>query len=110
MLYDLADTFEELGRGCAVHLEADLELDLTEGEPMVRYYPDGSGYPGSPPTCELSSVTVTEVWGDTYHYHRADRPEWFELLDRVMANRLESHWDDYGDRYLERASEELAYR
>lgn len=33
--------------------------DYEEGEPMVRYYSDGSGYPGSPPSFEWDIITIT---------------------------------------------------
>ena len=35
---------------------ADVEYKATKGEPMVMYYKDGSGYPGSPPECEVQAV------------------------------------------------------
>lgn len=31
------------------------------GEEMVRYYPDGSGYPGSPPECEWEILSINSV-------------------------------------------------
>ena len=39
-----------------VWLEA--HYDYTEGEDSVPYYPDGSGYPGSPPRVDLYKVTA----------------------------------------------------
>ena len=30
--------------------------DLDKGEPQVRYYPDGSGYPGSPASFEATEI------------------------------------------------------
>lgn len=35
---------------CEDSISASVRVD--PGEPMVRYYPDGSGYPGSGPTIE----------------------------------------------------------
>ena len=32
--------------------------EYTEGEKEVRYYPDGSGYPGSPPELNIWKVTI----------------------------------------------------
>lgn len=40
-------------------VDLELEFSYTPGEPEVRYYPDMSGYPGSPPEVELLSVVVT---------------------------------------------------
>lgn len=34
------------------HARVVVKCNVTPGEPMVRYYPDGSGYPGCPPTIE----------------------------------------------------------
>lgn len=57
----------------------EVEVGMDPGEPMVMYYPDGSGHPGSPPgpeeiissTCECpesSFVDQDKYWeavGDT---------------------------------------------
>jgi hypothetical protein len=34
---------------------------ITPGEKMVRYYPDGSGYPGSPPEIEFWGAMISEI-------------------------------------------------
>jgi hypothetical protein len=39
-------------------LELDIEGWYTPGEPEVRYYRDGSGYPGSDPELEIYSVSI----------------------------------------------------
>tara|TARA_Y100000310_G_C20366062_1_gene661241 strand:- start:152 stop:385 length:234 start_codon:yes stop_codon:yes gene_type:complete len=39
----------------------DCEFDYSPGEPMVMYYSDGSGYPGSPPDIELESIKIGDV-------------------------------------------------
>jgi len=38
-------------------IEFDVDFDYTPGEPMVMYYADGSGYPGSDPEIEINSIT-----------------------------------------------------
>jgi hypothetical protein len=35
---------------------ADIDYKATKAEPMVMYYRDGSGYPGSPAECEVHAV------------------------------------------------------
>lgn len=37
-----------------VNFQVDYYYD--KGEPMVMYYPDGSGHPGSPPSVEIEGV------------------------------------------------------
>ena len=36
----------------------DVELDYTPSEPMVMYYSDGSGYPGSAAEIEIVSMKI----------------------------------------------------
>jgi hypothetical protein len=57
-------------------------------EPMVRYYSDGSGYPGSPAEFEITDVEVTRAWGDTWNLERRDRPDWFKLLDKIIESKI----------------------
>jgi hypothetical protein len=35
-----------------------VEFDYSPEEPMVMYYPDGSGYPGCPAEVEITSVMI----------------------------------------------------
>ncbi len=49
--------------GVPALLEFELEYYYTPGEPMVRYYSDGSGYPGSPSEVEFSAI-CTKVDGE----------------------------------------------
>ena len=78
------DLFEEFG--CEV--EVELTFDVCPGEPMVRYYKDGSGYPGSPATAELREVKVVSVLGEVGETYRKDAPELFAWLDKTMSDRL----------------------
>lgn len=73
-------TLEELGRS---RIGVDVEVTgwFEPGEEEVRYYPDGSGYPGSPDSFEIEIVTVVRAWGETWEYSRRERPDWFEFLD-----------------------------
>lgn len=52
-------TIEEFNGDLCV--ECELEFEITPGEPMVRYYADGSGYPGSPAEVELIAVYVDSI-------------------------------------------------
>ena len=40
------------------HDDVDLEIDYiyTPGESSIDYYPDGSGYPGSPPVVDIQHI------------------------------------------------------
>jgi len=68
---------EELGKGLNTCLEIEIEYDYNPEEPMVRYYSDGSGYPGSPAYFEITHVKVLNYLTDTHEYVREDRPDWF---------------------------------
>lgn len=67
-------------RGCDEEYEYDYRI--TPGEPMVRYYADGSGHPGSGPEVE---VTESEFTGDVAPCGHAQ--DWDvvteEILDRA---------------------------
>lgn len=41
--------------------EFELNCSYSAGEKMVRYFSDGSGYPGSPPEVEILSVKLISV-------------------------------------------------
>ena len=77
---------EELGKGLNTCLEVEIDYDYTPGEPMVRYYADGSGYPGSDPYFEVTCVTVLKYTTDTHEFNREDRPDWFKALDEIALN------------------------
>jgi hypothetical protein len=40
-------------------VELTVEYDFIPGEPAVRYYTDGSGYPGTP-----DEIRITKIWDD----------------------------------------------
>lgn len=44
--------------------EFELTCSYSPGERMVRYFSDGSGYPGSPPEVEILSVKLLSVQPD----------------------------------------------
>jgi hypothetical protein len=55
-----------------------------KGEEMVMYYPDGSGYPGSPPSVEIEGVYVD---GETDIYELLSD----SVIDRIEEIILESY-------------------
>jgi hypothetical protein len=67
---------EEFG-GMFVTIAIDYEF--IPGEPMVRYYSDGSGHPGTPDEIHVTEVHVTSVSGETY--------------DKTYEELVESGWD-----------------
>ncbi len=89
-------------------LTVDVRYKSHPGEPMVMYYPDGSGYPGSPPEAELLGVCVTrwEVEGDDRR--RGSHWAWGEL-DRIASAIIESGWERYEELCLEDANEREEY-
>jgi hypothetical protein len=58
---------------------------LTPAEPMVMYYPDGSGYPGSPPDFEIESIEGDHLklieLIETLH-----KDIWEELSNKCLVN------------------------
>jgi hypothetical protein len=45
----------------SVQCEVEIEYDFSPGEKMVRYYPNGDGYPGSPPSVDLTDFNLISV-------------------------------------------------
>lgn len=89
-------------------LEVEIEADCQPGEPMVRYYRDGSGYPGSDPTAELLSAYVFrwDVGNDTRQRDPVGSWIW-EALDDIAYRHVEEKWTDYfEDVILEHITEE----
>lgn len=47
--------------GLSGEIKFEGKYNFSPGEPCVMYYPDGSGYPGSPPEFELYDFVPTNV-------------------------------------------------
>ena len=64
----------------------NIEYEYTEGEPMVDNYGDGSGYPGSPASIELYTVSV----------NGADITDIISvsILDEIREKLLDYHEDN----------------
>jgi len=86
-------------------LEVEVEFDYQPGEPMVMYYLDGSGYPGSPATAELIGVCVTDWTVADDERERDQSPIWSDL-DVLAEAHLDAGWDRYGNDCLESITEE----
>lgn len=90
-------------------LEVEVEFDANPGEPMVRYYPDGSGYPGSPPEVEITKVTVLEVTDEngTLARQSLSNPTYW---DCVADEFIEANFDGWiADALFEKADEDCSY-
>ena len=86
-------TRTELYLGLAV-LEVEITFDAYPGEPMVMYYPNGDGYPGSDPYAELITAKVVS-WEPNWAIRERDDDHWiWPLLDRIAFAHIEDHWSD----------------
>lgn len=95
--------------GVPATLEFELEYHYTPGEPMVRYYPDGSGYPGSSPeveftavctgiTCEDGEREVTKELAKSLGDWFVDRYSDDESIYEKVCEAVDSWEPDYDDR------------
>jgi len=64
-------------------VKVNVEYYYDKGEPMVMYYPDGSGHPGMPPSAEIQAVYAGDV--DIYELLSAD------MLDYIEQKIIEIH-------------------
>lgn len=85
-------------------LEIELEYDFNPGEPMVRYYPDGSGYPGCSPSAELVSVTVTLCDMANEQRKRCDHWMW-RAMDTLATELVNRDWDCFEEKCIEDAND-----
>ena len=98
-------------RTCTVEIECeingieglvtyDVTYEYTPGEPMVRYYADGSGYPGCPP--ELNVISAKQVSAVKYNgYDSIDVEEQIETDLKIFEDYCWEDMDDYYERYDE---------
>ena len=95
-------TLEELGHGSS--LEVQILYEHTPGERMVMYYPDGSGYPGSPPEVEFLSCHVFR-WGIDYDERKRGSSWVWDSLDRIAERIIRERWEHFRVGCLEDAAE-----
>lgn len=78
----------ELDNGMLVHVTLQMWLD--PGERGVRYYSDGSGHPGMPASLTYEGVIVEAIEGDGYKVDGIQKPDWFELLDDIIDDIIQT--------------------
>lgn len=54
-----------IGIGNIYACDVEIDIDVQPGESMVMYYVDGSGYPGSPPSAEITDFRVITVYWES---------------------------------------------
>lgn len=75
------------------YVEFTVGADWNEGEPMVRYYPDGSGYPGSPSYFEWDILKITKA--EAYDENGDEvEVELTEELKKKLTEALFKHISD----------------
>lgn len=83
-----------------VSLEVELEYDFTPGEKMVRYYRDGSGDPGCPPSADFVGAKVMQCDIDREQRRRCDHWIW-RALDVIAAELINRDWSNYQEKCIE---------
>lgn len=68
----------------------EIEFEYSPGEALVRYYPDGSGYPGSPPELNIIHVAVTSLSGGGWDKNRLELAEsgWLGYVDQLAFDEV----------------------
>lgn len=78
------ETLVNVGKS-ELDVEVLVKADCLPAEPMVRYYKDGSGYPGCPASVEITSLTAFSVTGEFGKVLRNQKNEdWFQVLDSFL--------------------------
>jgi hypothetical protein len=100
MNYTYDTTIEDLVEG--VGLDVEIEYKTYPGEPMVRYYPDGSGYPGSPPYAEIQRVRVLAVVTENFEAVRNQKPSpYWKLFDVLAEDYVFQRQGDYEEEIMD---------
>lgn len=98
--------------GEPLDLEFNLEYNFSPGEPMVMYYPDGSGYPGSPLEIEIYKAScenhfpefLCKQLSDWFLKYLDDSPIVRERIeDRICEDMEEARYSYDEDRDDDRA-------
>lgn len=107
-------TFEDENDIAPIKAEAfefSIDYDITPGERMVMYYPDGSGYPGSPTEVELIGFRCDKIDDSKpSNFNATLAAKWFKnyvesnetLRESIYESILdqpepEQDWDDISD-------------
>ena len=96
------------------YAEIEITYDAWPGEKMVRYYPNGDGYPGSGPGCEITDAHVTHLEDSKHVYVRdlVDRKSlggWLKDLDRLALEHVLKNEDEIVDILLKATSNYYYY-
>ena len=65
-------------------IRLEVLASVTGGEPMVMYYPDGSGHPGSAPEVEIEEILFEDV--DVFEIYES-----LGFLEEISALYLENY-------------------
>lgn len=83
-----ANVAREIGKHDQIVVEFEISADYLPGERRTW------DYPGSPDGFECVAIRCDKIRGfcaagdETYSFTRRERPDWFALLDQVMAARV----------------------
>ena len=90
------------GLGAGSSLQVELIYLYYPPEAPVRYYPDGTGNPGSPAWVQLigAHVRCWDVMGEIRP--RTDHWLW-QMLDEIAINLVEKNWEHFEDVCLQHA-------
>jgi hypothetical protein len=93
-----------------IDIEFDVSYIYDPPEEMVRYYSDGSGYPGAPEQLELYDIKCTKVYFEDHEVENPTEPlsgEMYDLFinneeiikERILQDIYDSYIDDLADKY-----------
>ena len=78
-------TYEDF-RG--IDIDFTVAYDHCKGERRVMYDRDGGGYPGSPPTIDVTGVTVTAITTHGVTFKRDEMPfQFVDIIERIVFDR-----------------------
>lgn len=88
MIYGTIYVTVEISRSS---LEVAIDYLAIPGTPMIKYLPDGSGDPGSPPEAELLNAKVSRWDVSNEERERCEHWAW-SILDDIARKEIEKQW------------------
>lgn len=93
-----------------IDCEFSFDYCYTAGEKEIRYYSDGSGYPGSPEEIEFYNIKCTKIYFEDHEVENPIEPLSGQMLDlfynnqekieeEILQDIYDSYIDDLDDRY-----------
>lgn len=80
-------------QSATLELQKDLIIEVTgiytPEEPMVRYYADGSGYPGSPSEFDITDIKIVSGSIVDYTDYLSGIVDIWEHLTELSINKIE---------------------